>query len=100
MANDIRPDMVFCQANDLEVNRVPDGAMIYQAGEERVHFLNPTAVIVLELCGMNKSVGSIEQFVGDAFGLSETPTEAVRACLKSLVEEGLIVACPPSSVAL
>ena|SRR5665213_855482 len=97
MADQIEPETVFRQADGLELNRVPDGAMIYQAGQERVHFLNPTAVVVLELCAMNKSTHSIEAFVGDAFGLSETPTDTVRACLKSLLEEGLIVVCPPSS---
>ena len=98
MSADFGPGTTFRQAEGIEINRVPDGAMIYQAGQERVHYLNPTAVIVLELCTMNKTAESIERFVGDAFGLDETPTDAVRACLKSLLDEGLVVACSPSSV--
>lgn len=100
MADDILPGTVFRQADGLELNRVPDGAMIYQAAQERVHYLNPTAVVVFELCSMDKSAEGIEQFVGDAFGLDESTAETVRSCLKSLLEEGLIVACPPSSAAL
>jgi hypothetical protein len=82
----------------LEVTHVPDGAMVYQNDRERVHYLNPTALVVYELCGLNKTTEEIETFLGDAFDLSETPAEAVRHCLASLLEEGLIV-CRPSSAA-
>ena len=95
---EITPDTKFHTVDGVELNRVPDGAMVYQNDRERVHFLNPTALVVYELCGLSKSAGEIESFLTDAFGLGASPTEAVRECLASLIDEGLIV-CAPSSVA-
>src|SRR5215216_1065226 len=43
---EIAPDTKFSSVDGIEVNRVPDGAMVYQNERERVHFLNPTALIV------------------------------------------------------
>jgi len=95
---DFTTDTKFRAVEGIEVNQVPDGAMVYQNERERVHFLNPTALVVYELCGMNKSVGEIEAFVTEAFGLASSPSESVRACLTSLLDEGLVV-CIPSSAA-
>ena len=81
----------FEQASDLEVTRVPDGAMIYQKDRERVHYLNPTALIVFELCGMGKSMDEILTFVSDSFSLPERPRVEIRSCLESLVSEGLVL---------
>ena len=63
-----------------------------------MHFLNPTALVVYELCGLNKTTAEIETFLADAFGLVAAPAEQVRECLASLLDEGL-VACAPSSAA-
>ncbi|MDF2983558.1 MAG: PqqD family protein [Devosia sp.] len=95
---EIAPDTKFSSVDGIEVNRVPDGAMVYQNERERVHFLNPTALIVFELCGLDKTAGEIEAFIADAFGLDVAPTEAVKECLVSLLDEGLVV-CAPSSAA-
>jgi len=95
---EIAPDTMFHAVEGIEINRVPDGAMVYHGDRERVHFLNPTALIVFELCGLDKTAGEIEAFLADAFGLAASPIEAVRECLASLLEEGLVV-CAPSSAA-
>ena len=96
---EIQPDMVFRRVAGVETNAAPDGVMVYQESRDKVHFLNQTAVIVFELCGMEKSVTDIETFIVEAYGLSTRPTEAVRTCLTSLLEEELIELCPPSSSA-
>jgi hypothetical protein len=95
---DIRPETKFQVVDLVEINKVPDGAMAYQSSRERVHFLNPTALIIFELCRMEKSAQEIESFITEAFGLATPPSEAVRDCLASLVDEGLVV-CVPSSAA-
>ena len=82
----------FSIPDGLEVTPVPDGSMIYQSSEDRVHYLNPTATIVFELCGLGKSVAEIETFLSDGFALLERPAEQVAACLVSLTSQGLIVA--------
>lgn len=95
---EITPDMTFRTVDGLELNRVPDGAVLYQNERERVHFLNPTALVVFELCSLGKSTGEIDTFIADAFDLPDAPTAAVHECLASLVDEGLVV-CVPSSAA-
>lgn len=96
-----RPETCFRQAGELELNRVPDGAMVYQKSRERVHFLNTTALVVFELCGAGKTPTEIQNFITEAFGLSTVPQEEVHACLKSLLDEGLVETAPclPSSSA-
>lgn len=93
---EITPDMKFRAVDAIELSHVPDGAVVYQNDKERVHFLNPTALMVFELCGLGKSAGEIEAFLADSFDLAEPPTKAVQECLVSLIEEGLL-ACDPSS---
>jgi hypothetical protein len=91
----------FRQAGDLEINQVPDGAMVYQKARERVHFLNTTALVVFELCDTSRSRVEIENFVTQAFGLAAAPQQEIADCLTSLLDEGLVEAgpCPPSSAA-
>ncbi|MEO8669237.1 MAG: hypothetical protein ABI399_12015 [Bauldia sp.] len=90
-------DTVFTVADGVEISAVPDGYLVYQAKAERVHYLNPTAVVVYELAAAGKAVAAIEEFLKDAFGLSEAPSEPTRSCLESLVKEGLIWPGPSSS---
>lgn len=80
----------YAPAEGLELTTVPDGTMIYQASRERVHYLNPTATIVFQLCEEGKTVAEIEQFIADSFDLAEAPTESVQTCVKSLIDEGLV----------
>jgi hypothetical protein len=93
MSNGIQSDDRFTKADGLEVNEVPDGCVIYQLKADRVHFLNPTAVIIFELCEGQLKVSEIEAFVVAAFELKASPTEEIHNCFGSLVAEGLIVRC-------
>jgi hypothetical protein len=90
MSENITDGDRFVQAGDLEVTPVPDGAMIYQKQRERVHYLNPTALIVFELCGMGKTVDEMITFVADSFALDSRPVAEIRSCLDSLVGEELV----------
>ena len=90
MSDDILNSDRFLQAGDIEITEVPDGAMIYQKDRERVHYLNPTAVIVFELCGMGKTVDEMVAFVADSFALTARPVAEVRSCVDSLLSEGLV----------
>jgi hypothetical protein len=87
----IGEDTRFAVTPGLEITQVPDGIMIFQADRDRVHYLNPTAAIVLELCTMGKSRAEIETFISDGFALPATPSDDVESCLSSLLDEGLVV---------
>jgi hypothetical protein len=74
----------------LEINKVADGYIVYQPERDRVHYLNHTATIVLELCDGRNSVAEIAGLLRSAYGLSDTPDAEVSACLQQLTSEGLV----------
>ena len=78
------------RADDLEINQVPDGYIVYQPSRDRVHYLNHTAVLVLELCTGRVRAGDMAQLLRNAYDLPEAPTEEVASCLNTLSSEGLI----------
>ena len=86
----------YRKAAGLDQSEVMDGYIIYDASRDRVHFLNPTGAIVLELCDGMRTVADIAQFLAASFGLSEPPHAPVRECLATLLAEGLIEPCAKS----
>ena len=78
------------QVEGLEVNQLADGYVIYEANRDRVHYLNPTAVLVLEMCNGRVAADEIPGLVQQAYGLVEPPTAEVIDCLTKLRDEGLI----------
>lgn len=63
----------------------------YEAGSDVVHYLNPTAALVLELCDGEHSGAEIAQLVQEAYGLPEVPLAEVSACPADLTKSGLLV---------
>lgn len=77
-------------AEDLEINEVEDGYVIYQNKKDKVHYLNKTAVLVLEACTGTNSTSEIGNIVKTAYDLPEVPEKEVADCLKTLFDEELI----------
>ena len=46
------------RAPGIEIREAPDGLVVYDAGRDRLHYLNPTAALLLESCD-----GSLGVFV-------------------------------------
>ena len=84
--SDERPE----RADGLESYEVDDGLVVYQAASDRVHYLNPTASVVYELCTGNHTEAEIVALVGEVWGLAEPPTEEVQRCLADLRTEGVV----------
>jgi hypothetical protein len=74
----------------LESHEVEDGLVVYQIATDRVHYLNAVASVVFELCTGEHTVDEIEQLVGAAWGLDESPHEEVTACLEQFRSESLV----------
>jgi hypothetical protein len=55
-----------------------------------VHYLNHTAVLVLELCNGDVTADEIPRLLEQAYDLAEPPTAEVAECLDKLRDEGLI----------
>lgn len=75
---------------DIEINEVEGGYVIYQAEKDRIHYLNQSAVLVMESCTGANSVDEIVEIVRQAFELAESPEQEIKDCLDSLLKEGLI----------
>jgi hypothetical protein len=79
-------------ASGIEVVELPEGLMVRQADPLRVHDLNNTAAIVLQLCDGERSVPEIAQVVAESFGLASSPLAEVSACVESLRRAGVLAA--------
>jgi hypothetical protein len=95
----IEPTDVFVQVDGHEFNQVPDGYVIYQSGRDRVHFLNPTAVIVYELCNGKNTVDQIGRFIQQSYSLPAPPLAELRSCLQNLIDEEIVKPWTPQSSA-
>jgi len=76
--------------DNLEVNEVNDGLIIYDSATDRVHHLNSTAAIVFTMCDGQTSAESIARVLSEGFGLEESPIAHVTACLDRLSAQGLL----------
>ena len=78
------------KADDFEVNAVPDGFVVYHPAQDRVHYLNHTAAVVLELSTGEHDAAGIARELQRAYDLSEPPDGDVAFCLERLRAEGLV----------
>jgi hypothetical protein len=74
----------------LEINEVADGYIVYQPDRDRVHYLNQTATLLLELCNGRNAESELPELLRLAWDLPAPPVEEVAECLASLRQEGLI----------
>jgi hypothetical protein len=87
----------YRRVEGLDQSEVADGYLIFDAPNDRVHFLNPTGAILLELCDGTRSEADLVEFLATSFGLAEPPVEPVRECLSALLAQGLIEPCRPAA---
>lgn len=78
------------QADGVVIDSVGDSYLAYKAGSERIHSLNHTAALVLELCTGANSVGEIASLLQVGYGLADSPLQETIACLSALHREQLI----------
>lgn len=78
------------RTNALQIDPVDDGFMVYQPERGRVHYLNHTAVLVLELCNGENSPEQIAELVKTAYGLAAPPDKEISDALAKLRDEALI----------
>jgi hypothetical protein len=78
------------QCDDLEVNEVDGGLVIYQGRFRRVHYLNNTAALVFETSTGVTLVERIAEVLQEIFGLSAPPLSEVAGCVDELCELHLL----------
>jgi hypothetical protein len=73
----------------LEITESDDGYVVYDRARDRVHFMNHTAVFVLELCDGRHAAGDIARLVQRTYSLDRAPERETRDLLSRLLDEGL-----------
>lgn len=93
MSETAKEDTKYVRAEGLEVNRMPDGYVVYQPERDKVHYLNPSAAMIFELCSETTTFAAITEYLQEAYALSAPPVSEVQACLEEFVAEGIIRPC-------
>jgi len=78
-------------AGGLDIREFEDAYMIHQPERDRVHYLNHTAVLILELCTGENTAAEIAEILRTTYGLDATPEKEVHQLMRNLIDEGLIV---------
>ena len=74
----------------LEIHEQPDGCVVYQQSREKVHFLNHTAVFLLELCNGRHSMEEIREIYAATFDQSPAPEQEIAALIEQFLAEELV----------
>lgn len=74
----------------LNVHEVRDGFIIYDAEADRVHYLNPTAALLFQLCDGERYPTQVATLVAQVFDLDHPPVREVEEGLQQLVAEGVL----------
>lgn len=77
-------------AAGLEIIPVDDGYIVYQPDRDRVHYLNQTAALVLELCNGRNAEADMPELLRLTYDLPIAPFAEVVECLELLRREKLI----------
>ena len=75
----------------LDVSPAEGGYIIYRPGLDRLHFLNATAVVILELCNGENSVQHIADLLKHAYELPGDQLTVVSETITQLKAAGLVV---------
>ncbi|HZB97277.1 MAG TPA: PqqD family protein [Candidatus Sulfotelmatobacter sp.] len=75
----------------IEINPIPEGYVVYDPERDRVHELNHTAALVLELCNGENTSEDIVRVLQTVYELGEPPESGARECIDQLRAEGLVV---------
>jgi hypothetical protein len=78
------------RSDTIEINPVDDGYVIYDPGCDRVHHLNHTAAVVLELCTGANSRADIAAGVRAVFGPADSLERQVSECIDKLRAERVV----------
>jgi hypothetical protein len=75
----------------LTRSEMEDGLSVSHPGSTRVHFLNHTGALILELCTGDHDVAAIVGLIQATFLLREPPEIEVRQLLQQAIDAGLVV---------
>ena len=78
------------KADGLEIHAVGNQVVVYEVQADRLHYLNPTAALILELCDGDHSPAEIAALVQEAYELPIPPCGEVDTCVADLKRKGIV----------
>lgn len=85
------PARRFSRPATLQLNRLEDGCVVYQPEQDRVHFLNRMAAVVLDLCDGQHDGQDIEAQVAKHLGRHASHRKVSGDILQRFLAEGLVI---------
>jgi len=82
------------RVSDLRIEPFEDAFMVYLNGRDRVHYLNHTAVLVLELSTGENDGAQMATIIQGLYQLDSPPTREVQDIVANMIDEGLVEANP------
>jgi hypothetical protein len=79
-----------CLVGGIQVHQTEDGFVVLSQARDRVHFLNPTATLIMMLCDGNNSCEEIADLLQREYDLATSPVHDVAEVLTQLRDEGLL----------
>lgn len=77
-------------AEGLDVHEVDDGVVVYDAGRDRVHYLNASATLVFLLADGTRTLAQLQELVKEAWPADAAHVEGVDECVRRLTAEGVL----------
>ena len=75
----------------LEISIVEDGCVVHDSRRDKIHYLNETGAVILELCNGRVAATELPELIRLAYALPEAPVADVENCLAALRREGLLL---------
>jgi hypothetical protein len=76
--------------DNLDIHFLDDQFVVYNPGTDRIHYLNGTAALILDLCDGSHSVPEIVMLVKETYSLTVAPEREVDEGLTNLQADGLV----------
>jgi len=78
------------KADGLELHPLGEEVVVYEIHGDRLHYLNPSAALILEFCDGDHSPEGIAEVLREAYGMADDPSAEVTSCLAALRQAGLL----------
>jgi hypothetical protein len=89
-------NLTLQRAPGIEIGEVTDGFIASCSDGQRIHHLNPSAALILEVCGEATPASDLPELLAAAFELMAPPTEDVELCINEFLKEGLLLIIQPN----
>jgi len=78
------------KTDGLEITDTEAGFAVFDPKNGKVHFLNNTGVIILEICDGNHSIDEVVGMIESSYSVTDVTKEEIRNYIENLYHENLL----------